>query len=1167
MARIDDLVAQVPDKLLRQRLQSALADMKKRQRFGLVYEEHVPETTTLLQFPVQVGATVQRRSDLSGRLYQVKSLTSRTARVEPEAGGEEEAIPLKDLLVVKRFGDPIFPTLTSLGAVRRGTEDKPHHAVINGENFHALQLLVYLYEGQVDCIYIDPPYNTGARDWKYNNSYVDKTDSWRHSKWLSFMEKRLKLAKRLLKKDGVLIVTIDEHEVHHLGMLLEKIFPEYLRYTITAVINPKGTFKQNFGRVDEQIFFVVPDLGRDVIVPRLANGGEHDTSDSTEHRLIRRLAGLANVEPDVLGFQVADADEQTLLEEVLNETVDEGEAEAVDLVDGDESDTSADYEDWFLRRRGQESSYRHQRHKSFYAKDSKAGDLQAVCLASTTGSGKTVMLTSAIEKLLSGDDDNAPISDATFLWITDQPELNEQTRKKMLGSSSVLDTERLIVIDAAFDQETLRPGSVHFLNTQKLGKDKGLVSSGDKRTYTLWETVRNTIDARPGKFFVVIDEAHRGMTEDKGAAEATSIIQKFIKGSVGEVPPVPVVVGISATPERFNLLIVGTGRSNRPVDVDVADVRESGLIKDTIILRHPSKEQPTDMTMLREAARALKKFKGQWADYCAKQEEFTVDPLLVIQVEDSASKGQLSETDLAQALSLLRDELGALPSDAFAHAFQEGVKVTIGGEEIRYLAPSEIDADKDVRVVFFKTSLNLGWDCPRAEVMMSFRRAADATYIAQLVGRMVRTPLARRIVADEVLNTVPLYLPHYDAANLAKIVAKLSKPDDGMPPVEIKDAKDVAELVRAVDSEKAFEALMALPSYVIPRKRKSSQVRRLMKLARLLTNDDIDDDALASAKKTILKVLDDEYAARKTDAAFIDLVDGKRQIEIEAVNWDVGTDATHDGDKIKVDVAAENVDDLFEATGRKLNEGLHMSWWRARIVAGATDKVRTKLELFALCTDPDVMHRVEKVAQETVQKWLSEHKDAIQDLDEGSQSGYSEVRNLAASPELAPLVYPTTLQVTIGSKSWPKHLYVNESGSYLGTFNKEEAKVLDKELASPNVVGWLRNYDRKSWAVCVPYELDGEDKPMYPDFLIVRKVKSKFVVDMVEPHSISLADAPAKTAGLARFAAKHADKFGRIELILIDGTTSKKFDLTNETVRNKLKGVKSADTLKQLMAA
>ena len=571
------------------------------------------------------------------------------------------------------------------------------------------------------------------------------------------------------------------------------------------------------------------------------------------------------------------------------------------------------------------------RHMRGAAKDSRAGDLQSVCLSSTTGSGKTVMLTSAVEFLLQGDDENAPLSDATFIWITDQPELNEQTRKKMIATSSVLNSENLVVIDASFDQEILGAGTVNFINIQKLGKEKGLVTQGDRRTYTIWEIIRNTISARPGKFFVIVDEAHRGMTEDNGQVEAATIIQKFIKGSPGELPPVPVVVGISATPERFNQLIVGTGRMNRPVDVDVADVRLSGLIKDTIVLHHPTREQPTDMTMLREAARSLKKYTAQWASYCVSEGQFTVLPLLVVQVEDSGGKGQLSETDIASAIGILRDETGTLPGDAFAHAFQEGTSLRIGGEEIRYIAPSEIEGDPDVRVVFFKTSLNTGWDCPRAEVMMSFRAAADSTYIAQLVGRMVRTPLARRIIDDEVLNTVALYLPHYDGKALDNIIAKLSKPDVGMPPVDVKKSEDIVELHKAPDSEKAFESLGALPSYVVPRKRKANQVRRLMKLARLLTNDDINTNALATAKQALLAVLNKEYEAKKTTTRFKEIVDERQKIEIEAVNWDVGTDATRHGEMIKVDIAAENVDDLFEATGRKLNEGLHKTWWRNRV--------------------------------------------------------------------------------------------------------------------------------------------------------------------------------------------------------------------------------------------
>ena len=212
--------------------------------------------------------------------------------------------------------------------------------------------------------------------------------------------------------------------------------------------------------------------------------------------------------------------------------------------------------------------------------------------------------------------------------------------------------------------------------------------------------------------------------------------------------------------------------------------------------------------------RALKTFTTQWATHCAAQEEFTVFPLLVVQVEDSGGKGQISETDIAQGIRMIRDAYGTLPGDAFAHSFQEGTPLTLGGESVRYLAPSDIQQDPDVRVVFFKTSLNTGWDCPRAEVMMSFRAAADSTYIAQLVGRMVRTPLARRVVDNEVLNTVALYLPHYDAKGLERVIAKLSKPDDGMPPVDVESSDDLAELRRRKGSEQLDGLRTVLTSHV-----------------------------------------------------------------------------------------------------------------------------------------------------------------------------------------------------------------------------------------------------------------------------------------------------------------------------------------------------------------
>lgn len=344
MARIEDLVGSVDDAVLRRALEAAVAQLKSQRRFGLVFEEHIPETTALLNAPIRVGAAVHLRDDPSGRnLYRVLEQCNDAVVIAASDGaGEPQTCLPEDLLVVQRVGEPIFPGLTSLGRIERGGAERPYHAVINGENYHALQLLTYLFEGQVDALYLDPPYNTGAKDWKYNNHFVDEKDQWRHSKWLSFMDRRLRLAKRLLKPDGVLIVTIDEHEVAHLGVLLEQIFPGYLRYQITIVINPKGTYKANFARVEEYAYFCVPNVGREVISGK----------------------------PVV---QVALPEDAVALQDALAERLDDGIDSDGENANEDRSEDdrptgeTAQYEYWHLRRRGEESSYRTQRPNQFYA--------------------------------------------------------------------------------------------------------------------------------------------------------------------------------------------------------------------------------------------------------------------------------------------------------------------------------------------------------------------------------------------------------------------------------------------------------------------------------------------------------------------------------------------------------------------------------------------------------------------------------------------------------------------------------------------------------------------------------------------------------------------------------------------------------------------------------
>ena len=800
------------------------------------------------------------------------------------------------------------------------------------------------------------------------------------------------------------------------------------------------------------------------------------------------------------------------------------------------------------------------------SKEARSGEHQAVCLSSPTGSGKTVMVTAAVELILKGDGGAPPDPGATFLWITDQPELNEQTRRKMLETSTVLTPDRLVVIDASFDQEMFRPGIVHFLNIQKLGKEKGLVSAGDGRTYTIWETVSNTVVAHPGRFFVIIDEAHRGMTENaKARKDANTIIQKFIKGSPGELPRVPLIFGVSATPERFNQFVAGVGVTTRAIDVPAEDVRASGLIKEVVTLYHQHTDGPADMTMLRAAVATWKLYGTRWGDYCTAQCEPMVRPILVVQVQDGSGK-QLSKTDIADAIRVIQEEAGVLPTDAIGHCFQEGARAAVGDRDIRYVAPSDVQTDPELRVVFFKTALNTGWDCPRAEVMMSFRTAADATLIAQLVGRMVRTPLARRVDSDELLNTVALYLPHYDREGLGKVIERLTKSDaDLVPPVDVRLGEEVLGVGKAPKTEGMFTALTSLPSYLVPRPSRTSEVRRLMKLARLLANDQIDEEGPEKASKTMLSALRAQHGRLKKTKRFRELVEEKSKVEIRAVNFAVGTDQVSDGQAIQLAVSSENLEDLFDAAGRKLGEGLHKAWWRSRVQEDAALKEKAKLELIALCfLEDDVIAAVEGEAQSQVQRWFAKHQSAIKKLSEARRQEYDEVRRLATDPELRPVTYPESIDAKKGERPWPKHLYANGGGAFPCKLNNWETPVVEAETARADVVGWLRNPDRKPWSLVIPYQHNGEWKPLYPDFLVVRKAGKNLVVDLLDPHALHLEDAPAKAAGLAQFAAKHGHEFGRIELIIVEGDRIKRLDLQDEEVRDRVKAVQDHSHLKHL---
>ena len=293
MAAINDLIARIQDPDLRQRIDKEVKEFTKQKKFGLVFENHVPEMTLLYDYPISRGCKVIRKSDDNKKLsedilWEVKMVSKGIASCMHTITKEEQQINVKDLICVAKHGEPIYPCLKFMDSVQNAPDSDLWHTLIEADNYNALQLLAYLYPGMVDCIYIDPPYNKpDSHDWKYNCNYVDGNDSYRHSKWLYMMESRLKIAKKLLNpEDSVLIVTIDELEYHHLGCLLEQMFPEARIQMISTVINTAGVSRGGeFSRSNEFIYFVQIGCSSPISLP-LTNFWRGNTKSEKADKLV-----------------------------------------------------------------------------------------------------------------------------------------------------------------------------------------------------------------------------------------------------------------------------------------------------------------------------------------------------------------------------------------------------------------------------------------------------------------------------------------------------------------------------------------------------------------------------------------------------------------------------------------------------------------------------------------------------------------------------------------------------------------------------------------------------------------------------------------------------------------------------------------------------------------
>ena len=820
-------------------------------------------------------------------------------------------------------------------------------------------------------------------------------------------------------------------------------------------------------------------------------------------------------------------------------------------------------------------------------------DKHAFSLTATTGAGKTVMAAAVFEALFFGNDDYDFEADpgAVVLWFSDDPSLNEQSRWRLQEAADKLTISNLVTIGNSFASERFEAGKVYFLNTQKFSKNSLLVRGHDAddtaletadgqlvmpdmRSHTIWDTIRNTIEDPDLTLYLVLDEAHRGM-KDGGRSSSDgkpTIVKQLINGT-GSVPGIPVVWGISATVQRFNDAVAGMqDRSTLPnVVVDAKKVQDSGLLKDTINLDVPDETGDFSTVLLRRGTAKLKEITETWAEYSAQQVDAdTVLPLMVLQVPNSPNP-----QDIAKWLDTIFEQWPELPEDCVANVFGEHRTEMFGRHSVSYIAPERVQESSWVRILVAKDAISTGWDCPRAEVMVSFRAATDRTHITQLLGRMVRTPLARRIPGNDRLNAVDCLLPHFDKKSVLAVVTSLmtgSDQGDELPgrrvlinPVEVLPNPHVTEEV--------WQKLLSLPSMALPRKQ-ARPIKRLTALAHELAVDGLLPDAGKKAHENLHKVLDG------LQVRYRDEIQAARQSVLTVEGKTLRTDIQTNG--MSFDDFVENADyavieDAYRRASRVISPDLATTYSEHLAAKSDSDDdedalISAHTAIASLGLVPQVKEELETAAEKLANQWQIEHRISIKSLSDERQDVYRQIRELSADPLPGTLarptswLQPTTVRKTDGTEEplprFAKHMLCDADSLFPDEFNVWETKVLDAEISRANTVAWYRNPARASQdSLGITYKDGGDTRIVRPDFIFFATLPDGTIAaDIIDPHGIQFGDALPKLKGLARYAEENSDAYRRIEAIAEINGVFKLLDLTEPAARA---AVEAAETAKE----
>lgn len=901
---------------------------------------------------------------------------------------------------------------------------------------------------------------------------------------------------------------------------------------------------------------------------------------------------------------------------------------------------------------------------------------QVISLSAPTGSGKTIIMTALFEQILFGDASHPGDPAARFLWLSDSPDLNEQTRLKIEHDSDQISVSQLDDVNPSFTGDELEAGHIYFINTQKLGKNKQLTTISDGRQYTFWQIVDHTAKEHPGHMYLVIDEAHKGTKTDKETKQAQSIMQKFVIGSEEDgIDALPLIIGMSATSRRFERLVNNSLSTLNRVSIPASKVRESGLLKDDVFMNYPELSFTPDMAMMEAAADDWAEKRYHWYIHNKNNGENFIEPILIVQVEDGNDTNP-TITDLGACLKIIEKHAGIkLKPGNVAHTFNGFGTLTANGIPIYYIDPAHIEENISIKVVFFKMNLSTGWDCPRAESIMSFRRATDATYIAQLLGRMVRTPMAKRIPGDAVLNNVQLFLPHFDDQTVNAVIDALKDndddgeavarittrkqtgiyyaedPEDEVPKSELNAAEPNSDVSSAsspipalnapqqsdqttpsvtvqkpvqpenrsddipmnpavlphaehihpkTDSQPTFPTEPAYPaqhsvaaplvpapaptpivvpakpirrkeithavsnanltSYTITQSKKRTYLKSLFLLARTLMISKINADATDNARNMALEEIHSYIEKLKSDGRYNDVADQFRKFNLKSTVIDAFGEKHDDDGSTKTMITSDaDIEKQFNIANYKLGEGLGQLYLKR--YADPDDITAAQLEVVVFTSSATAMSELENKAKNMFLNMFNTYRPAVvSSHNEELIANFNSISIQSSHAAATVYTLPESADFPESSKGqvYTDHLYC-KNGIIRIELNAWEAGVVAEEEKRSDFVCWLRNVDRKPWALCVPYKMDGIIHGFYPDILVFRKQGfSDYVIDILEPHLSSDKDNVYKAIGFAEYADTNWNSaLGRVQLIRLEKAADgknhfKRLDMGDLAVRQKV---------------